>query len=55
MIHYKGFLIWYNDLQSGWIIQTGYNISSKAYKSLGAAKGAITKDRILWRGLSNEN
>ena len=41
MTNYKGFNIWFNDLQ-GWHIQSGYEILD-TYKTLGAAKSAITQ------------
>ena len=41
MLHYKGFYVWYDELQ-GWHIQDGYFVLSTV-KTLGAAKGWITK------------
>jgi len=35
MLNYKGYYIWYNTLQ-------GWTVGSKAYKTLGGAKRAIT-------------
>ena len=42
MTHYKTFNIWFNNLQNKWLVQSGYEILG-AYKSIGAAKSAITQ------------
>lgn len=42
MFNYKGFSVWYNNMQNKWMIQEGYDIIGKA-ATIGAAKGLITK------------
>lgn len=39
---YKGFYIWYNELQRLWLVQAGHAVLG-GYPSLGAAKGAVTR------------
>ena len=39
---YKGYYIWYNELQKVWHIQAGYEIL-KSVKIIGAAKSWVTK------------
>lgn len=39
---YKGYYIWYNELQKVWHIQVGYEIL-KSVKTLGVAKSWVTK------------
>lgn len=41
MIRYKGFNVWFNDLQNKWIIQEGYTIV-KTCNTLRGAKCSIT-------------
>lgn len=42
MIRYKGYVIWYNQLQ-GWAVQQGYEILTNC-KTLGAAKAWVTRE-----------
>lgn len=42
MFGYKGYSVWYNNIQRKWMIQAGYDIVGKA-ATVGAAKGIITK------------
>jgi hypothetical protein len=40
-MNYKGYSIWYNDLQNKWMIQYGYEIY-KTCKTLSGAKKSVT-------------
>ena len=42
IMFYKGYYIWYNELQKVWHIQVGYEIL-KSVKTLGVAKSWVTK------------
>ena len=41
-MNYKGYYIWYNDLQHAWIVQQGYAVLTTC-KTIGAAKRAATR------------
>ena len=43
MINYKGFNIWFNEIQNKWLIQTGYHVI-KSYSSLSSAKRWVTNE-----------
>ena len=39
---YKGYYIWYNELQNKWMLQAGYEVLGR-YKTMGAAKTQATR------------
>lgn len=47
MIYYKGFSIWYNDLQKAWILQQGYNLISTFDTLKGAKISATIRNKSI--------